>query len=98
MGSNTSAHDKALVADRLLDGHILFFKEKEDGYSGLLKDGRMIYNTAEHKDDVNSNGEYEVTIYWIWPEYYEQLTSVNSENAVVTKSADSEEIQKYISD
>ena len=89
-------YEKLRRADDLLNGHILFFTEKDDGYSGLLKDGRMTYNKAEHRGDLNSNGEYEVTVYWIWAEYFEQLTNMNAEGAVIRDAAESETVTEYI--
>lgn len=94
--NNHSDFEKLRKADRLLDGHFLFFTEKDNGYCGLLKDGRMTYNTAEHQDDLNSNGEYEVTVYWIRPEYFEQLTSINTEGAFIKNSDELKTITEYI--
>ncbi|ADU24254.1 hypothetical protein [Ruminococcus albus] len=88
--------EKCSKADKLLNGHILFFMEKENGYSGLLKDGRMTYNTAEHQEDLNANGEYEVTVYWVWAEYFEQLSSINAEGAVIKDVSESETVKEYI--
>ena len=84
------------TADKLIDGHILFFKEYNGSYSGLLENGKLTYETSEHLEDRNNNGEYEVTVYWIWPEYYNQLIDVNAEGAVITDSAASDEMRSYI--
>lgn len=86
------------TAEDLLDGHILFFTENDSSYSGLIKDGEMTYNTAEHHDDLTSDGEYKVTVYWIWPEYYEQLVDTNVEGAIITDSLSSAEMKDYIAE
>lgn len=91
-----SEQDSHNLTDELIDGHILFFEEKDDSYSELLKNGKMLYNTAEHHESLNENGEYEVTVYWIWPAYYEQLTDTMADGAVLTDKAASEEMIKYI--
>lgn len=88
--------DSNNIADKLIDGHILFFEEYNCSYSGLLKDGKLTYKTSEHREDLNSNGEYEVTVYWIWPEYYNQLIDTDTDGAVITDSAASEDIRSYI--
>ncbi|SDB40236.1 hypothetical protein SAMN02910317_02000 [Ruminococcaceae bacterium FB2012] len=91
-------NQKSFDADNYLNGHILFFTENNGSYSGLLKDGRMIYNTAEHREDLNENGEYKLTVYWIWPEYYEQLVNTRAEGAVITDRIESDMIRDYIRD
>ena len=88
--------DTESEADRLINGHILFFTERNGSYRGLLKDGKMTYSTAEHRSDLNDNGEYEVTVYWIWPEYYEQLVDTGADGAVITDRTESDEIKEYI--
>lgn len=95
--SDNYEQDKCRLADKLLDGHILLFTEMDNGYSGLMKNGRLLYNTAEHHDDLNANGEYEVTVYWIWAEYYEQLTSLDAEGAAIKNAAELEKVKEYIS-
>ena len=84
------------AVDDLLDGHILFFAEKDSAYHQLLPDGKMCYNTSEHRGELNENGEYEITVYWIWTEYYNQLIDTEAEDALFDNSQDSIEMAEYI--
>ena len=88
--------DTGRKAEELLDGHILFFTEYNGAYSGLLKDSKMVYNTADHHRELNENGEYKVTVYWVWAEYYEQLVDTAAEGALITDNAVSDEMKRYI--
>lgn len=84
------------VVDELLDGHILFFAEKDGVYHDLLPDGKMSYDLSEHREELDENGEYEITVYWIWAEYYDQLINAETEGALFGNSQDSLEMADYI--
>ena len=57
----------------LLDGHILFFREKDaDGnYSGLIDD-TFTENIQFTKDQSGELDPYPMTIYWVWPNTFEE--------------------------
>ena len=83
--------------DKLLNGHILFFRENNNGkYSGLIESGEMVYRTSEHWDDLNSNGEYKIKVYWIWAEYYEQLVNSQANGALFDNSDQQSKMLEYI--
>ena len=37
-------------------------------------------------NDLNSNGEYKIKVYWIWAEYYEQLVNAQADGALFDNS------------
>ena len=84
------------AVDELLDGHILFFEGKNGGHHGLLKDGKMHYRTSEHRDALNENGEYAVTVYWVWTEYYDQMINTGADGALFDNGAEAAEMLDYI--
>lgn len=84
------------TVDDLLDGHILFFAEKDGVYHHLLPDGKMRYETSAHRGELNENGEYKITVYWIWTEYYDQLVNNEIEGALFGNDQDSIEMTEYI--
>ena len=92
-GEYTRVTDKNV--DELINGHILFFEDNENGYKGLLDNGELTYNTADHKADLLGD-EYKVTVYWIWPEYYEQMVDHKTEGALFTNEECSAEMTSYI--
>ena len=95
--SDNTARKTLDDVDNLLDGHILFFEDRSNGkYSGLLKNGEMTYHTSEHRDDLNSNGEYKVKVYWIWAEYYEQVVNAQADGALFNSSDQQKQMVDYI--
>ena len=82
--------------ENLLDGHVLFFEGKDETYRTLIKDGKMTYRTSEHKADMNSNNEYKVTVFWVWPEYYNQLVDQSADGALIADASTAEEVKDYI--
>lgn len=95
--SDTTERKRLDDIDELLNGHILFFRENHNGkYSGLIENGEMVYRTSEHRNDLNSNGEYKVKVYWIWAEYYEQLVNAQADGAIFNNSDQQDKMIDYI--
>jgi len=95
--ANSAERDRLDDIDELLNGHILFFQENNNGkYSGLIENGEMVYRTSEHRDDLNSSGEYKIKVYWIWAEYYEQLVNAQADGALFDNSSQQAEMLDYI--
>lgn len=95
--SDTTERKRLDDIDALLNGHILFFRENHNGkYSGLIENGEMVYRTNEHRDDLNSNGEYKIKVYWIWAEYYEQLVNSQADGAIFDDSDQLDKMVEYI--
>ena len=97
--SDTTERKRLDDIDALLNGHILFFRENHNGkYSGLIENGEMVYRTSEHQDDLNSDGEYKVKVYWIWAEYYEQLVNAQADGAIFDDSDQQDKMVDYIAE
>ncbi len=63
---------------RYAHGHILFFSGKTNGlYTGWLKDGFSIPVSSSRTD---------VTLYWIWPNTFRDMTSKNNNDAVIASA------------
>ncbi|MCR5021793.1 hypothetical protein [Ruminococcus sp.] len=94
-----SEREKYESVDRLINGHILFFKDRNNGkYSNLIKDGKMIFRTSEHTDDLNENGEYKIKVYWVWAAYYEQMVNMQAEGALFDNNDHQDSIIEFIRD
>lgn len=97
--SDTTERKRLDNIDALLNGHILFFRENHNGkYSGLIENGEMVYRTSEHRDDLNSDGEYKIRVYWVWAEYYEQLVNAQAEGAIFDNSDQQDIMVEYIAE
>lgn len=95
--SDSSERNRLDDVDEMLNGHILFFRESNSGkYSGLIENGEMVYRTSEHRDDLNSDGEYKIKVYWIWAEYYEQLVNTQADGALFDNSNQQDIMIDYI--
>ena len=95
--SDTTERKRLDDIDELLNGHILFFRENHNGkYSGLIENGEMVYRTSEHRDNLNSDGEYKIKVYWVWAEYYEQLVNAQADGAIFDDSDQQDKMIDYI--
>ena len=95
--SDTTERKRLDNIDALLNGHILFFRENHNGkYSGLIENGEMVYRTSEHRNDLNSNGEYKIKVYWIWAEYYEQMVNAQADGALFDNSGQWDKMVDFI--
>lgn len=80
---NNSAH---IIADtdtaaKLVKGHILFFKQKNDDiYAERITD-----TFTFEKIDAAADMAYRVDIYWVWPEVIDQLVLPEEDNLLTSK-------------
>jgi hypothetical protein len=73
----------------LLKGHILFFEEKDANgkYAGWIDEGGFTYALSEHAaDKVGDAEKYEVTLYWVWPRTYGQITLQDGSSNLIGSS------------
>ena len=47
-------------------------------------------------NDLNSNGEYKIKVYWIWAEYYEQLVNAQADGALFDNSGQWDKMVNFI--
>ncbi len=69
----------------LIKGHLLFFTSCENGYySGRVVDGKIEIHKSEFCKDGNvanpTNRSVPVTLYWVWPEYFQNFVLTGNTN------------------
>ncbi len=60
------------VIKNLLKGHVLFFRnyDENDGYANRIENNTF---TIENKNGFSKNTPIPVTVYWVWPEYFQSF-------------------------
>lgn len=69
----------------LIKGHLLFFTSCENGYySGRVVDDKIEIHKSEFCKDGNvanpTNRSVPVTLYWVWPEYFQNFVLTGNTN------------------
>lgn len=57
----------------LLTGHILFFKDSDYTNQIEVTEGKMKFDVSFDVEEGHENDEYEVKIYWVWPQIFGQF-------------------------
>ncbi len=57
----------------LLKGHVLFFRnyDENDGYTDRIENANTF--TIENENGFSKNTPIPVTVYWVWPEYFQSF-------------------------
>lgn len=82
-GGTLTSEAEALLG--LIKGHLLFFTSCENGYySGRVVDGKIeIPKSAfceEGKTTNSTNKSVSITLYWVWPEYFQNFVLTGNTN------------------
>ena len=82
-GGTLTSEAEALLG--LIKGHLLFFTSCENGYySGRVVDGKIeIPKSAfceEGKTTNPTNKSVSITLYWVWPEYFQNFVLTGNTN------------------
>ena len=89
-----------------IKGHLLFFKERTGAtselykYNDLITDGTLSVDTGsmEKCATPGKTDYYEVTLYWVWPTTYDEITDNTPENDADPAEKYPFELRDYISD
>lgn len=86
---NISGEEQVRAKD-YINAHLLFFTKKEDGkYSGWIKPGNSM------GCNVENSSPYQVTVYWVWVSWYQQIFDENSD---LIEEGTRQEIAAYYSE
>lgn len=77
--------DEASTLLNLVKGHLLFFTSCENGYySGRVEDGKITIPKSkfciDEKTTNPTNRSVPVTLYWVWPEYFQNFVLTGNTN------------------
>lgn len=88
---NTSDEERE-AAKQYINAHLLFFTNYENGeYSGWISPGLSV---RESVDPPADSSPYQVTVYWVWVSWYQQIFEKNS-GLIAEKTR--QEIEAYFS-
>lgn len=82
-GGTLTSEAEALLG--LIKGHLLFFTRCENGYySGRVVDGKIEIPKSEFCEDGKTtnptNKSVPITLYWVWPEYFQNFVLTGNTN------------------
>lgn len=80
-GGTLAPEAEALLG--LVKGHVLFFTSCENGYySGRVVDGKIRIDKSEFckKGSSETTESKEVSLYWVWPEYFQNFVLTGNTN------------------